>query len=78
MCNSNNLPKEIRSLEETLVLFIMAVFGLPWRKKDLIQRIDYIHNNPVEAGIVLSPEEYLYGRALNYARKPEALDVMLV
>ena len=24
------------------------------------QKQDYIHNNPVEAGIVLSPEEYLY------------------
>jgi hypothetical protein len=29
--------------------------------------IDYIHNNPVEAGIVLSPEEYLYSTAKNYA-----------
>jgi putative transposase len=24
------------------------------------QRIDYIHNNPVVAGVVLSPEHYLY------------------
>jgi putative transposase len=31
------------------------------------QRLDYIHNNPVEAGIVLSPEDYLYSSALNYS-----------
>ena len=41
-------------------------------------RIDYIHNNPVAAGIVLSPEDYLYSSALNYAGRPEALlDVTL-
>jgi putative transposase len=44
----------------------------------LYERIDYIHNNPVEAGIVLSPEEYLYSSALNYSGRPEALlEVML-
>jgi REP element-mobilizing transposase RayT len=31
------------------------------------QKLNYIHNNPVEAGIVLSPEEYLYSSAINYA-----------
>jgi putative transposase len=28
------------------------------------QRLDYIHNNPVTAGIVLSPEHYLYSSAI--------------
>ena len=43
------------------------------------QRLDYIHNNPVEAGIVLSPEDYLYSSALNYAGLPEKLiDVVLI
>ena len=27
------------------------------------QKLDYIHNDPVEAGIVLSLEEYLYSSA---------------
>jgi hypothetical protein len=31
------------------------------------QKLDYIHNNPVVAGIVESPEEYLYSSAKNYA-----------
>jgi REP element-mobilizing transposase RayT len=43
------------------------------------QRLDYIHNNPVEAGIVLSPEDYLYSSALNYADLPEKLiEVILI
>lgn len=43
------------------------------------QRLDYIHNNPVEAGIVLSPEHYLYSSAINYAGLPEKLiDVILL
>ncbi len=45
----------------------------------LDQRVNHIHQNPVEAGIVLSPEEYLYSSAMNYAGKPETLlDVMLL
>ncbi len=30
------------------------------------QRLDYIHNNPVEAGIVSKPEDYLYSSAIDY------------
>jgi putative transposase len=43
------------------------------------QRLDYIHNNPVKAGIVLSPEHYLYSSAINYAGLPEKLiDVIFI
>ncbi len=43
------------------------------------QRLSYVHNNPVEAGIVLSPEDYLYSSAVNYAGLPETLiDVILI
>jgi putative transposase len=43
------------------------------------QRLNYLHNNPVEAGIVLSPEHYLYSSAANYAGLPEKLiDVILI
>ena len=45
----------------------------------LDQRLEYLHNNPVEAGIVLSPEHYLYSSAINYAGLPEKLiEVILV
>jgi REP element-mobilizing transposase RayT len=39
----------------------------------LEQKLDYIHQNPVEAGIVLSAEEYLYSSAKNYAGEPDIL-----
>jgi len=31
-----------------------------------IQKLNYIHNNPVEAGIVDKPEEYVYSSARDY------------
>lgn len=38
------------------------------------QKIDYIHNNPVKAGIVCKPEEYVYSSAGDYYRgKSEGL-----
>jgi len=33
----------------------------------MIQKLNYIHQNPVEEGIVLSSEAYLYSSAKNYA-----------
>ena len=29
-------------------------------------KVDYIHNNPVVAGLVEKPEDYLYSSARNY------------
>jgi hypothetical protein len=31
-----------------------------------VQKLNYIHNNPVEAGLVEKPEDYLYSSARNY------------
>ena len=43
------------------------------------QILDYIHDNPVKAGIVRYPEHYLYSSAVNYARLPEILiDVIII
>ncbi len=35
----------------------------------LLQKLEYIHNNPVRAGIVVEPEHYVYSSAANYAGK---------
>ena len=44
----------------------------------LDQRVNYIHNNPVEAGLVRYREEYLYSSAGNYARlRDNVLEIML-
>jgi putative transposase len=36
-------------------------------QKFIEQKIEYIHNNPVRAGIVTRPEDYLFSSARNYA-----------
>ena len=40
------------------------------------EKLDYIHNNPVRAGIVRKPEEYIYSSATNYAEMESVLDVI--
>ena len=37
------------------------------------QRLHYIHHNPVEAGVVMNPENYLYSSARNYAGHSDTL-----
>jgi len=44
----------------------------------LHQKLDYIHNNPVTAGIVERPEDYLYSSAKDYYGLTGLLDMMLV
>jgi REP element-mobilizing transposase RayT len=46
--------------------------------KFIRQKTDYIHENPVRAGIVEKPEEYLYSSARNYADLEGVLDVIRV
>jgi putative transposase len=46
--------------------------------KILNQKLDYIHNNPVAAGFVEKPEDYLYSSARDYAGMPGMIDVILV
>ena len=43
-----------------------AIFLDPLRPEIKKQKIDYIHNNPVRAGIVEKPEDYLYSSARDY------------
>ena len=46
----------------------------------IFQKINYIHNNPVEAGIVEKPEHYLYSSANDYCqtRKCGLLDLVFL
>jgi REP element-mobilizing transposase RayT len=41
------------------------------------QKIRYIHDNPVRAGLVANTEDYLYSSARNYAGLPGLIDVIL-
>ncbi len=46
--------------------------------KILHQKLDYIHNNPIVAGIVDKPEEYLYSSARDYYGLPGLIEINLV
>lgn len=39
------------------------------------QKLEYIHNNPIEAGWVEEPEHYEYSSAMNYAGKSGKLSI---
>ena len=41
------------------------------------EKLDYIHNNPVEEMIVEKPEDYLFSSARNYADLDGLLDIVL-
>ena len=49
-----------------------------WSNKVIQQKIDYVHNNPVEEGIVFRPEDYKYSSASDYAGKNGLLDGVIV
>jgi len=49
-----------------------------WSNKVIDEKIDYIHNNPVEEGLVFKPEDYLYSSALDYAGEKGILDNVIV
>jgi len=51
---------------------------LVYSNKFIDQKINYIHENPVRAGIVQYPEEYLYSSAGNYIGKSSVLEVISV
>jgi hypothetical protein len=46
--------------------------------KIMQQKLDYIHNNPVEAGFVDKAEEYLYSSARNYAGIKGLIDLKYI
>lgn len=49
-----------------------------YSNKFIKQKVEYIHNNPVRAGIVEKPWDYLYSSARNYAGLDALIDVIKV
>ena len=49
-----------------------------WSHKVISQKIRYIHNNPVEQGIVFRPEDYPYSSAVDYSGEKGTLDGVVV
>ena len=50
---------------------------LIYSEKFISQKINYIHSNPVSAGIVSQPEDYTYSSARNYAGLESVIDVII-
>lgn len=46
-----------------------------WNTKVLKQKINYIHQNPVEAGLVLKPWEYRFSSARNFAEMECVMEI---
>ncbi|TXD83437.1 transposase [Subsaximicrobium wynnwilliamsii] len=46
-----------------------------WSDKVIKQKIDYIHNNPVEAGFVTNPIDWKYSSARNYQEDHTILEI---
>jgi len=49
-----------------------------WSSKLIEEKIRYIHNNPVEEGLVFLPENYVYSSAVDYAGGKGILNGLVV
>lgn len=46
-----------------------------WSEKVIKQKIDYIHNNPVESGFVTNPVDWKYSSARNFQDDHTVLEI---
>ncbi len=49
-----------------------------WSNKVIFQKINYIHKNPVVAGFVFRPEDYIYSSAIDYTGEKGRLNDVVV
>ena len=49
-----------------------------WSSKVTNEKINYIHNNPVEEGLVYHPEDYVYSSARDYSGEKGLLNGVIV
>jgi len=49
-----------------------------WTTEVLMQKLEYLHANPVEAGFVDKAEDYLYSSARDYCGEKGLIDVLLL
>lgn len=49
-----------------------------WDNYMMQQKLDYIHNNPVEAGFVDAPCDYVYSSARDYSEQKGLLNIKLI
>ena len=49
-----------------------------WSNSVINQKINYIHQNPVEEGLVFKAEDYVYSSAVDYAGERGMLDIFVI
>jgi hypothetical protein len=49
-----------------------------WSNGVIDQKIDYIHNNPVEEGLVFKTEDYVYSSAIDYSGENGMIDIIVL
>jgi REP element-mobilizing transposase RayT len=49
-----------------------------WSNKVITEKINYLHNNPVEEGLVFKAEDYVYSSARDYSGEHGLLDNVIV
>jgi REP element-mobilizing transposase RayT len=49
-----------------------------WSNKVIDEKINYVHQNPVEAGLVFRAEDYRYSSAVDYSGEKGMLDNVIV
>jgi hypothetical protein len=49
-----------------------------WSNAVIEQKLEYIHQNPVEEGLVFRAEDYMYSSAVDYAGGKGLLDIILI
>ena len=49
-----------------------------WSNAVIDQKLNYIHQNPVEEGLVINAEDYVYSSATDYAGRQGLLDIFVI
>ena len=49
-----------------------------WSNAVINQKLEYIHHNPVEQGLVFRAEDYMYSSAADYAGEKGMLDIIVI
>ena len=83
---SNNESFEKQKFSVLLRQFALSELGWQlgnhaeeiYSEKFLWSKIDYIHFNPVRAGLVSKPQDYIYSSASNYVDAKGIIDVAIV
>ena len=57
---------------------LQGKFSLYWQQYWTINLQNYIHQNPVEEGLVFKAEDYMYSSAYDYAGGNGMLDILVI